>query len=178
MPSAGFKLANKAAADLRLRSRSHRDRLSPTTMMMMIMMIMIIITTNISIIYNRAVLSPVSCKNIFCLLFKIIIKFSLIESGLAVRVWRSNCWREFIFDSEPGSSVSIVLATGWTTGRSSFDPRQWRKNFYSNLCVQTGSGAHPASCRMGTRVPSPWAKARPGRDADHSPPSSAEVENE
>jgi hypothetical protein len=26
--------------------------------------------------------------------------------------------------------------------------------------------------------PFPGAKARPGRDADHSPPSSAEVENE
>jgi hypothetical protein len=27
-------------------------------------------------------------------------------------------------------------------------------------------------------VPSPGVKVRPGRDADHSPPSSAEVENE
>jgi hypothetical protein len=27
-------------------------------------------------------------------------------------------------------------------------------------------------------VLSPWGKARPGRDADHSPPSSAEVKNE
>jgi hypothetical protein len=42
------------------------------------------------------------------------------------------------------------------------------------LCfVQTGSGAHPASCTMGT-----GGKARPGRDADHSPPSSAEVKKE
>jgi hypothetical protein len=27
-------------------------------------------------------------------------------------------------------------------------------------------------------VPSPGVKARPGRDADHSPPSSVQVENE
>jgi hypothetical protein len=27
------------------------------------------------------------------------------------------------------------------------------KDFSSNLCVQTGSGAHPASCPMGTRSP-------------------------
>jgi hypothetical protein len=47
------------------------------------------------------------------------------------------------------------------------------KDFSSSLCVQTGSGAHPASCTMGT-----GGKARPGSDADHSPPSSAEVENE
>jgi hypothetical protein len=53
------------------------------------------------------------------------------------------------------------------------------KDFSSNLCVQTVSGAHPASCTMGTGgVFSPGVKARPERDADHSPPSSAEVENE
>jgi hypothetical protein len=52
------------------------------------------------------------------------------------------------------------------------------KDFSSNLCVQTGSGAHPASCTMGTGGPFPGGKARPGRDADHSPPSSAEVEND
>jgi hypothetical protein len=52
------------------------------------------------------------------------------------------------------------------------------KDFSSNLCVQTGSEAHPASCTMGTGGPFPGSKARPGRDADHSPSSSAEVENE
>jgi len=39
--------------------------------------------------------------------------------------------------------------------------------------VQTVSGARPASCTMGTGS-FPWGKERPGRDADHSPPSSAE----
>jgi hypothetical protein len=47
------------------------------------------------------------------------------------------------------------------------------EDFSCSLCVQTGSGVHPASCTMGT-----GGKARPGRDADHSPPSSAEVVNE
>jgi hypothetical protein len=51
------------------------------------------------------------------------------------------------------------------------------KDFSSNLCVQTGSGAHLASCTMGTGGPFPGGKARPGRDADHSPPSSTEVVN-
>jgi hypothetical protein len=53
-------------------------------------------------------------------------------------------------------------------------------DFSSSPCVQTGSGAHPASYSMGNgyRVPFPGGKARPGRDADHSPPSSAEVKNE
>jgi hypothetical protein len=36
-----------------------------------------------------------------------------------------------------------------------------------------GSEAHPDSCTVGTE-----GKARPGRDADHSPLSSAEVESE
>jgi hypothetical protein len=47
------------------------------------------------------------------------------------------------------------------------------KDFSFSLFVQTGCGAHPASCTMGT-----GGRARPGRDVDHSPPSSAEVVNE
>jgi hypothetical protein len=52
------------------------------------------------------------------------------------------------------------------------------KDFSSSLCVQTGSGAHPASCTMGTGGPFPGGKARLGREADHTPVSNAEVENE
>jgi hypothetical protein len=44
--------------------------------------------------------------------------------------------------------------------------------------LQTGSGAHPASCPMGTEGSFPRGKARPGRDADHSPPSSTDVKYE
>jgi hypothetical protein len=51
-------------------------------------------------------------------------------------------------------------------------------DFSSSPCVQTGSGAHPASYPMGAGGSFPGGKARPGRDADHSPPSSAEVMNE
>jgi hypothetical protein len=42
--------------------------------------------------------------------------------------------------------------------------------------VQNGSGANPASYPMGTRDLSLGLK-RPGREADHSPPSSAVVKN-
>jgi hypothetical protein len=48
------------------------------------------------------------------------------------------------------------------------------EDFSSSPCVQNGSGAHPAFYPMGTGCPLP-GKARPGRDADHSPPSSAKV---
>jgi hypothetical protein len=43
------------------------------------------------------------------------------------------------------------------------------KDFSSILCVQTGSGTHPASCPMGTGGPFTGGKSRPERDADHSP---------
>jgi hypothetical protein len=52
------------------------------------------------------------------------------------------------------------------------------RDFSSSLCVQTGSGAHPASCTMGTGGPFPGGKSRPGRDLDYSNPSTAEVVNE
>jgi hypothetical protein len=46
---------------------------------------------------------------------------------------------------------------------------------YHSEVVQTGSGAHPASWTVGTSGPFSGGKSRPGRDADHSPPRSAEV---
>jgi hypothetical protein len=52
------------------------------------------------------------------------------------------------------------------------------KDFSSRFYLQTGSEAHPASYLMGTGGPFPRGKAQPGHDADHSPPSSAEVKNE
>jgi hypothetical protein len=74
-----------------------------------------------------------------------------------------------------GSSVSIVSDYG-------LDDWVWSpteaEDFSSSLCVQTGSGAHPASCPMGTGGSFPGGKARPGRYADHSPPSSAEIKYE
>jgi hypothetical protein len=47
-------------------------------------------------------------------------------------------------------------------------------NFSLHHCVQNSSGAQPASYPMGTRGSFPGVK-RPGREADHSPPSSSEV---
>jgi hypothetical protein len=51
-------------------------------------------------------------------------------------------------------------------------------NFFFSPCVHTSFEAHPASYPVATGASFPRGKARPGRDADHSPPSSAEVENE
>jgi hypothetical protein len=76
---------------------------------------------------------------------------------------------------EPGSSGSIVSGYGLDDRTIEVRSPAGSKDFSCSLCVQIGSGAHPASCTMGTGSPFPGAKARPGRDADHSPLSSAEV---
>jgi hypothetical protein len=47
---------------------------------------------------------------------------------------------------------------------------------YPHHRVQTDSGAHPVSCPTGTGGSYPEVK-RPGHEADHAPPSSAEVKN-
>ena len=73
--------------------------------------------------------------------------------------------------SGPGSSVAI--ATELRARRSGIESR-WGRDFPP---VQTGPGAHPASCKMGTGS-FPGGKVRPGRAADHSPPSSAAVMEE
>jgi hypothetical protein len=84
-----------------------------------------------------------------------------------------NC----IYNSTSGPRAQSVqcLTTDWAAGVRS--PTE-AEDFSSNLCVQTGSGAHWASYTMGTGGSFPGGKARPGRDADHSPPSSAEVKKE
>jgi hypothetical protein len=61
-----------------------------------------------------------------------------------------------------GSSVSIVSSYG-------LEDRE--------IEVRTPAEVK-ASCPVGTLGPFPGAKARPVCDADHSPPSNAEVENE
>jgi hypothetical protein len=77
-----------------------------------------------------------------------------------------------------GSSVSIVSGCGLDDRAIEVRSKAGAKDFSSSLCIQTGAGVQPASCPMGTGGPFPGGKARSGRDADHSPPSSAEVYNE
>ena len=68
----------------------------------------------------------------------------------------------------PGSSVGIVTGYGLDgPGSNSGGGARF------SAPVQTGSGAHPASCTIGTVFPG--GKERPGCDADPSPPSSAVV---
>jgi hypothetical protein len=77
-----------------------------------------------------------------------------------------------------GSSGSIVSDYGLDDRVIEVRSLTGVEDFSSSTCVQTGSGAHPASYPMGTGGSFLGGKARRGRDADHSPPSSAEVKNE
>jgi hypothetical protein len=70
------------------------------------------------------------------------------------------------------AAVAQCLTTNWTIGVRF---PTGAEDFFYSPCVQTGSGVHPTSYPMGTGGPFPGGKAWPGRDADHSPPSSAEV---
>jgi hypothetical protein len=79
---------------------------------------------------------------------------------------------------KPGSSGSIVSNYGLDDRAIGVRSPAGAEDSSSSICVQTDYGAHPASCKMGTWGPFLGGKARPGRDADHSPPSGAEVVNE
>jgi hypothetical protein len=71
-----------------------------------------------------------------------------------------------------GSSGSIVSDYGLDDQVIEVRSPTGAEDFSSSPCVQTGSEARPASYPMGTGGPFPGGKVRPGRDADHSPPSS------
>ena len=68
-----------------------------------------------------------------------------------------------IYSFLPGSSVGI--ATGYRLDGPGIE---------FSAPVQTGPGAHPVSCIMGTGS-FLGGKEQSGRDADHSPPSSAVI---
>jgi hypothetical protein len=62
---------------------------------------------------------------------------------------------------------------GWTTKGSEFEFR-WLQEFSLFHVIQTESGAHPTAHPMGTGA-LPVGVKRPGREAEHSLPTTAEV---
>jgi hypothetical protein len=76
------------------------------------------------------------------------------------------------------SSVSRLSGYGLDNRAIAVRSPAEARDFSSNLCVQNGSWVHSDSGTIGTGRPFPGGKALPGRDADHSPPSSADVVNE
>jgi hypothetical protein len=82
----------------------------------------------------------------------------------------------WIISSLPGllrsrsSSGSIVSDYGLDDQTIRVQSPTGAEDFSYSPCVQTGSGAHPASYPMGTGGPFPGGKAWPGRDTDHLVP--------
>ena len=70
----------------------------------------------------------------------------------------------------------VDIVTGLRAGQSEVGISAEARYFYFLQIVQTGSGAHPHSCSMGTGVLSRGVK-RPVCDVDHSPPTNADVKN-
>jgi hypothetical protein len=68
----------------------------------------------------------------------------------------------YSYFKEPGSSVSIVSDYGLDDRAIGVRSPAGAKDLSSSLCVQTGSGAHPASCTMGTGGPFPGGKSAAG----------------
>jgi hypothetical protein len=86
--------------------------------------------------------------------------------------------KTYRLDRSRGSSGSTVSDYGLDDRAIEVRSPTEAEDFSSSPCVQTGSEAHPASYPEGTGGPFDGGKARPGRDADLSPPSSAEVKYE
>jgi hypothetical protein len=85
-----------------------------------------------------------------------------------------NRWKNYWSRGSPASIVSDYGLDDWAIDvRSSAGT----KDFFSNLCVQTGSEAHPASCTMGTGVPFPGERRGWGETLT-THPHLAEVKNE
>jgi hypothetical protein len=74
---------------------------------------------------------------------------------------------------EPGSSDSIVSGYGLEDRAIEVQSPEEEKRFFLQPLCPDG-----LSCPLGAGGPFPGGKARPRLDADHSPPSSAEDENE
>jgi hypothetical protein len=63
------------------------------------------------------------------------------------------------YKTRAGIAQSVYwLATGWTIGWPGFDSLQGLRIFSLNHCVQTGSGAHPASYPMDNKATFPGSK--------------------
>jgi hypothetical protein len=75
-----------------------------------------------------------------------------------------------------GSSVSIV--TDYGLDDRGFDPRQRQRIFLLAPASRPALVPTQPPVQWVPGVLSPWGKVRPGRDADHSPPSSVVAKNE
>jgi hypothetical protein len=88
----------------------------------------------------------------------------IVKSPASVFIQTTTC--EFVsilvYGRSRVSSVSIVSDYGLDDRAIGVRSPAGAEYISSNLCVQTGSGAHPASCTMGTGGPFPGGKSAAG----------------
>jgi hypothetical protein len=88
----------------------------------------------------------------------------------------NSIWNRISCGSIPclwGWDSSVSIGTGYRLDSTGIES-QWGKDFFAN--VQTGPGAHPASCTMGIESFPRVKQLR--RGAEHPPSSSAKVRKE
>jgi hypothetical protein len=123
-------------------------------------------------------LPPEVLNACFVLFVRFVLLFVFMHVILSIGLLVLSCYLPPTHILNRASSVSIVSGYGLDDRAIEVRSPAGAKDFSSSVCVQIGCGAHRACCTMSTGGPFPGAKARQGRDADHSPPSNAEVENE
>jgi hypothetical protein len=74
------------------------------------------------------------------------------------------------------SRIQFLFNFSFSHSPSTLSLKNFLRRFSLLHVVQMGSGTHPASYQTGTAGDCPGVK-RPGREADHSPQSSAGVKN-
>jgi hypothetical protein len=79
----------------------------------------------------------------------------------------------YIIWGSQGSSVSIVSVYGLDDRAIEVRSPEETRDFSSNLCVQTGSGAHPVSCPVDTADYSPHPVPRSRMSRSYTLPTSA-----
>jgi hypothetical protein len=87
------------------------------------------------------------------------------DSKTPFGLWTETCFcitKLLYYNGSRGSSGSIVSDYGLDDRAIGVRSPAWAKDFSSLLCVQTGSGAHPASCTLGTGGPFPGGKSAAG----------------
>ena len=103
------------------------------------------------------------------------VSYLWLQTGKCETVTKSMQYKNYYVTSS-GNLYFLpcsVYSDSLRAARSGIESR-WGRDFPP---VKTVPGAHPASCKMGTRS-FPGGKVRPGRAAEHSPPSSAAVMEE
>ena len=91
-----------------------------------------------------------------------------------------DTFKLLIFDRYKDYFSSVSIVTDYRLDGPGSNPggdEVFRPSIPALGPTQPGPGAHPASCTMGTGSLQ-GGKVRPGRAADHSPPSSAAVVEE